>query len=227
MKVQGVAAGGEDEYFKGARSWEHDRVREALRSRTLAWWAAGAAAVVATVALGAVAALAPLKTVVPYVIKVDRSTGQTEIVTALKGPGPRTYEDAVSRYFLAQYVRYREGWLPQAARENAYSVTVMSVPSEQQRYMGVMSASNKTSPQVVIGDGGFVSVGIRSISFLSPTVAQVRFTKVSTVGQSGSTAANWVATISFQYSSAPELERDRMIDPLGFQVVNYRADPEV
>jgi len=28
------------------------------------------------------------------------------------------------------------------------------------------------------------------------------------------------------YTMAPELEKDRNLNPLGFQVVNYRSDPE-
>jgi type IV secretion system protein VirB8 len=32
----------------------------------------------------------------------------------------------VNRYFVAEYVRLREGWLNDAARENAYAVMLMS-----------------------------------------------------------------------------------------------------
>jgi type IV secretion system protein VirB8 len=121
--------------------------------------------------------------VVPYVIRVDRSTGETEIVTALKGPQPRTYDDAVNRYFIAQYVRLREGWLNDAARENAYTVMLMSEQAEAGRYLASVESSNKNAPSNIYGDGGFVSITIRSISYLSPTVAQVRFSKIITMGQ--------------------------------------------
>src|SRR3546814_5091853 len=69
--------------------------------------------------------LTPLKTVEPYVIRVDKTSGEAQIVTALKGPQPQTYDDAVNRYFISQYVRLREGWLNDAARENAYTVMLM------------------------------------------------------------------------------------------------------
>ena len=163
----------------------------------------------------------------PYVIRVDRSTGETQIITALTGARPRTYDEAVNRYFLSQYVRLREGWLPQAARDNAYAVTLMSSPQEQTRYLAGMAQTSKTSPQVTIGGGGFVDVSVRSITFLSPTVAQVRFTKVTTIGSAGPVAENWIGLATFQFTSGPELERDRLINPLGFQVVTYHADPEV
>jgi len=52
-------------YFAEAKSWNADQIRSAERSRRLAWGVAAFASAVATVAVGAVAALAPLKSVEP------------------------------------------------------------------------------------------------------------------------------------------------------------------
>jgi type IV secretion system protein VirB8 len=125
----------------------------------------------------------PLKTVVPYVIRVDRSTGETEIVTALKGPQPHTYDDAVNRYFIAQYVRLREGWLNDAARENAYTVMLMSQQAESGRYLAGGGIDQQERAIERLWRRRLVSITIRSISYLSPTVAQVRFSKIITMGQ--------------------------------------------
>jgi len=173
-----------------------------------------------------VAMLTPLKTVQPYVIRVDKASGETEIVTALKGPQPRTYEEAVNRYFISQYVRLREGWLNNAARENAYTVMLMSEQAEASRYLGSVQSSNRNAPSNIYGDKGYVSIAIRTISFLSPTVAQVRYSKIITFGQNTPVAQNWNAIMTFKYTTAPEHEKDRTLNPLGFQVVNYRSDPE-
>ena len=215
-----------DTYFDAARTWEYDRFRAAAGREKLAWLIAGIAVVLAIVAVAAVAMLTPLKTVQPYVIRVDRASGETEIVTALKGPQPRTYEDAVNRYFISQYVRLREGWLNDAARENAYSVMLMSDQPEAGRYLGTVQSSNRNAPSNIYGDKGFVSVAIRTISFLSPTVAQVRYTKIITFGQNAPVAQNWNAILTFRYATAPEREKDRNLNPLGFQAVTYRSDPE-
>jgi type IV secretion system protein VirB8 len=32
--------------------------------------------------------------------------------------------------------------------------------------------------------------------------------------------------MTFKFTTAPEHEKDRNLNPLGFQVVNYRSDPE-
>jgi type IV secretion system protein VirB8 len=221
-----VKAEDKEKYFETSRTWEYDRMRAAIQSKRVAWGVAAGASALAIVSVGAVAMLTPLKTVQPYVIRVDKTSGETEIVTALKGPQPRTYDDAVNRYFISQYVRLREGWLNDAARENAYSVMLMSDQAESGRYLGTVQSNNKNAPSSVYGDKGYVSIAIRTISFLSPTVAQVRYTKIITFGQSTPIAQNWNAILTFKYTTAPEHEKDRNLNPLGFQVVNYRSDPE-
>ncbi|GHH25668.1 conjugal transfer protein TraJ [Sphingomonas glacialis] len=215
-----------EKYFETSRTWEYDRMRAAIQSKRLAWGIATGACALAVVSVGAVAMLAPLKTVEPYVIRVDKTSGETEVVTALKGPQARTYEDAVNRYFISQYVRLREGWLNDAARENAYAVMLMSDQAESGRYLNSVQSGNKNAPSNIYSDKGYVSIAIRSISFLSPTVAQVRYTKIINFGQNTPVAQNWNAIMTFKYTTAPEHEKDRNINPLGFQVVNYRSDPE-
>ena len=60
----------------------------------------------------------------------------------------------------------------------------------------------------------------------SDLVANVRFTR--TVRKAQEVQANdWIATLTFSYTQAPMLESDRLRNPLGFQVQNYRADPEI
>ena len=94
-------------YFAEARSWDQDRLRAAVRSRRLAWVVAGGAGALAAAAVTAVSVLAPLKTVEPYVVRVDEATGGVEVMTGLKGGKDLTYEEAVTKSFLATYLRAR------------------------------------------------------------------------------------------------------------------------
>ncbi len=213
-------------YFDDARRWDEDRLDAARRSRRLAWTVAAGAAGLAAVAVGAVAALAPLKTVEPFVIRVDRATGAVDVMTGLKGPDHLTYEEAVTKYFLGAYVRAREGWLPQAAEQNFRQVSIMSSPAEQQRWAEAFRPANPQSPQVLWGPQAQSLIDIRAISFVSPTVADVRFHRTLRQGQQ-ETRSDWIATIAFDYARAPMAEADRLRNPLGFQVSSYRADPEV
>lgn len=225
--AEGIKTGDLDRYFAEARSWDQDRVRDAYRSRRNAWILAAVAGLLAIVAVIALAALTPLKTVEPFVITVDRSTGATEVTTALTGNKPVSYDEAVSKYFLAQYVRAREGWLPAAARENFSSVAILSDPDEQARWQRAFDIRNPASPQTMFGPHATAEVTVRSIAFVNPKVAQVRFTRILHPDIGDAISSNWIATLSFAYTTAPMAEGDRFRNPLGFQVSSYRADPEV
>ncbi|MBA4794655.1 MAG: virB8 family protein [Phenylobacterium sp.] len=213
-------------YFQEARSWNAERLKSAEASRRTAWRVAAAACGVTVACAGALAALSPLKRVEPYVVRVDRATGAVDVMTALKDERPLTYDEAVTKHFLAQYVRAREGWLAPAASADFEQVAIMSTPAEQQRWAALVDADAPESPQNLYGAQAQVEIEIRAISFINDQVAAVRFhRRVRRPGQM--TLSDWVATVAFGYTRAPMSEADRLRNPLGFQVSSYRADPEV
>src|SRR3546814_4317059 len=94
----------------------------------------------AVTAVAAVAMLTPLKTVAPYVITVDKATGASAITSPMSGDRQITYNEAVAKYFLADYVRNREGWIPQARQEVFRSEEHTSEP---QSLMSIPSAASR------------------------------------------------------------------------------------
>ncbi|QYC11459.1 virB8 family protein [Brevundimonas nasdae] len=216
-----------DRYFAEARQWDQDRLGDALRSRRLAWIAAGVATGLAITATSAVALLAPLKTVEPFVVRVDRSTGAVEVMRGLSDDdGPLHYDEVVSKYFLAQYVRTREAYLAPAAEDGFRLVALLSTPAEQGRWATFFRGSNPDSPQNQYGASGEAIIAIRAIAMIGDGVANVRFHRTERRGQA-LVESDWIATVAFRYSRAPLTESDRLRNPLGFQVSSYRADPEV
>ena len=224
--MTGVPANDLKAYFDDARRWDQDRLKTAERSKRVAWTVAVLASGVAIAASAAVAALAPLKSVEPYVVRVNQTTGSVDVMTGLTGERGVTYNEAVSKSFLAQYVRAREGYLPPAAQENFQFVTILSTPDEQQRWADLYRATNPQSPQVLVGPDGSATVTIRNITFINDKFDHVRFSKTVRLGQEVK-VTDWIATLTFAYTKAPMLESDRIRNPLGFQVDSYRADPEI
>lgn len=225
--MSGVPSSDLKRYFSEARRWDQDRLAMALRSRRRAWTVAGLAGGLAIIATGAVAVLTPLKTTEPFVIRVDQATGAVDVVRALSSEdGPTRYDEAVSKYFLAQYVRTREGYLDPAAEDSFRLVSLLSGPAEQRRWAEHYRGSNPQSPQNLYGPDGEAVIAIRAIAFISEDVANVRFHRTVRRAQQV-VESDWIATLSFTYTRAPMTEPDRLRNPLGFQVVSYRADPEV
>ena len=212
-----------NKYFAEARAWDFDRAREAARQKRIAYIIAGCG-----VAFGMAMLVwhiaAPLTSVEPYVIRVDRETGAVDVVTRLN----RTRDEAVNKYFLAAYVRSREGWNLAAAPQMTQAVLSLSAPQEQEKLAAARRPQNPASPYNVYQQGQVVTAAIRNIAFISPNVAQVRFVKtVSRPGNAPDQANYWLATINFKYVERPTSEAGRLDNPLGFQVESYRADPEI
>lgn len=212
-------------YLGEAVNWETDRLRSSEQSRRTAWRIACASGFAAMCAVMAVAMLTPLKQVEPFVIRVDNSTGAVDAVTKLSD-GKERYSEAVSKYFAQWYVRYREGYARALAEEYYRHVGLMSGSVEQRKYADLFNPKNPESPLNVYGETARVKIGIKSTSFISPTVALVRYTKAVERGADRPQISHWAATITFRYSDSPMSAEDRSLNPLGFQVVEYRNDPD-
>lgn len=213
-------------HYQEAASWSAD-IHGALRaSRRAAWIIAAAAVVVAVLEALALAALAPLKTVTPYVITVDRQTGYVQLASGLKG-GVLTQDQAVTQSFLVQYVLARETFDATDLRENYRKVMLWSAGDARAGYQRLMQKTTPDSPLNLYTPTTLVAVTIKSVSLLTPTTALVRF---DTARQEGGAPAgppqSWAAVIAFRYTNAPMSMGDRFINPLGFQVTRYRRDAE-
>lgn len=211
-------------YFDKARRFDQDRLIQIERSNRIAWSIAVASGIVASASVFAIAGLTPLKTVEPFVVRVDNSTGIVDVVSALTSTAG-TYDEAVTKYFAAKYVRAREGYVWSEAQENFRTIALLSTQQEQARFAGMYRGSNPESPQNVYGRAATARIDIASISLINQNVVSVRYMRTTTRGEEVRTT-HWVATLTFSYVNAPMSSTDRLVNPLGFVVSEYRADPE-
>jgi type IV secretion system protein VirB8 len=208
-------------YYAQAATWAAD-IHGALRaSRRTAWIVAGAATLVALLEAIALAALAPLKTVVPYTLTVDRQTGYVQVAEGLR-PGLLSQDTAVTQAFLVQYVIARETFDAADLRENYRKVMLWSAPEARDQYGREMARTNPSSPLVVNTPTTLVRTTIKSVSMLSSSSALVRFD--TTRGDSD--VRPFTAVLSYRYTGAPMRMEDRFTNPLGFQVTSYRRDAD-
>ncbi len=157
-------------------------------------------------------------------VRVDSATGVIDEVHQLRA-APQTVNDANARFFLAQYVRLREGYAAPEAHYDFDAVSLMSTAAEQIRYAQDFKGSNPLSPQVVFGKAGFIRVHIESVSVLSHGLGQVRFSREEHRDGDQEKMARWVATIGFEWHPDALISNsDRTVNPLGFQVTDYHID---
>jgi type IV secretion system protein VirB8 len=215
-----------DRQFSEAASWAADRERLRERSHRRAWiltWLFAAVAVVEGLAL---IGLAPLKTVVPYTILVDRQTG---FVTTLDPARPAALgsDEALIRSMLVQYVTAREGFSIATIRPDYRRVMSWSAAGARDSYARRMTAANPENPLSLYPRSATVEVQPKSVSELADGSALVRFDLVQSDGQGQLTPLGlYAAVIRYRFAPRQMTAEERFINPLGFEVSHYRRDAE-
>jgi type IV secretion system protein VirB8 len=215
-----------DDYYASSASWADERTQSIYASRKVAWIVAFVAGAIAVLEALALVTLLPLKTVVPHTLLVDKQTG---FVQALDPASPQKIapQKALTQAFLVQYVEAREGFDIATVQGQFKKAALWSTGTAKSRYVNMMQASNPESPLANLPRSTVIDVKVRSVSQLSENSALVRF--ASTRRDQGGTeqaAQNWVAVIKYRYSNAPMTVEDRYVNPLGFEVIDYRKDAE-
>ena len=215
-----------DTYYEEAASWNRDRVQSMRSSYKIAWIIAGMAAGIAILEAVALVLLTPLKTVVPYTLMVDKTTGYVQALKPLDKTGIAP-DAALTQSFLVQYVIARESFDIATLSANYRKVALFSADAARSSYLQTMQVNNPTSPLILYPRTSVVDVRVRSLSPLGPNAALVRFDTVrSDANARAEPARPFVAIVRYRYSNAPMSLEDRFVNPLGFEVTSYRKDPE-
>ena len=212
--------------FDAANDWHAEKYSSALASRNRWLLAAIICAVLALLCLVALIGLTPLKTVEPYVVKEDSKSGLVTVLRPIREEGI-TAGEALRKYFLAQYIRARETFDPTDIQHAYQTVMLLSDIEVGREYDRWINPDNANSPVKIYGAKKVKRlVNIRSITFLAPDTAQVRFTALEKLDTS-ERPSYWIATLQFRFVQNSADEEERLINPVGFKITSYRIDPEV
>lgn len=218
-------------YLQDARRWDDDRVASALRSKRHAYWVASSYGAIATLALLALVALLPLKSVQPFVIRVDNTSGIVDVVPVYVGKGEM--DELVTRHLLHQYVLARERYAYAMAEQDYNIVGAYNTAPLNAKWSAEWDQANEKSPLNRYKDGTTVRAQVNAVSFIhradgSKDLAQVRFITGTRAGGTGvEHVQHWISTIQYAYAEPSKDDQLRMLNPLGFRVLEYRRESEV
>ncbi|MES2442357.1 MAG: type IV secretion system protein [Pseudomonadota bacterium] len=215
-----------DTYYEQAETWGKDRQDSLRGSRRIAWIVAAVASLIALVEAFAIAQLAPLKTVEPLTLLVDKNTGYVQALKPLEA-ATIAGNTALTQSFLVQYVIAREGFDIAALQENYRKVSLWSEGGARQQYLSAVQASNPDSFLARLPRSTVVETRVKSVTPMANSTAMVRFDTIRRdAGGQPQPAQSWVAVIKYRYSGEPMRVEDRYINPLGFQVQRYQRSAE-
>ena len=220
-----------ESYLADAQRWECDLIARAESSKRRAYWVTGAFGALCALTLLALVGMLPLKSVEPIVIRVDNTTGVTDVVPVYVGKAQ--VSEVVTRYLLHNYVVTRERYFYAMAEQDYNLVGAYNSPVLNSLWMQAWDRANPQSPLVQYKDGTTVRSQLQSISFIkradgSQDLAQARFLTASKQGGSGAEVVrHWISTIQYDYVAPSKDEQLRALNPLGFRILEYRREPEV
>lgn len=198
------------------------------QSNKRAWLIAIIGVFVAILSIIAVLLLTPLKTVEPYVIRVDNTTGMVDILTTLDEK-QITQIEALDKHFVSQYIKAREGYYYEMLNQDYIFVQLLSTPQIAEEYRQIYAGDNARDSK--LGNATQVEVQIISIvlgeSNGSKTATARINLKTTNRNSKGETIATRVITLNYDYQIAQVNEENRLLNPLGFKVSNYRVDEEI
>ena len=211
-----------------AHGFDVDLVLEPRLSARRAWMVATAAGTVSLLLATALILVLPLRETQVFTVLVDRQTGDAENVLRVAPTGIEDQE-ALKQSLLVAYISDREGYFLPGIQARLESVQRRSAGAAEEslRLLWSKGGGNRAYPPDVYGQGAEVSVTVRRITFLSPTIAQVRFLKTLRKTKQEAVTQPFVATVEFAFE--PKTERSLAHvweNPLGFLVTAYRVDAE-
>lgn len=198
------------------------------QSNKRAWLISFVAIFIASLSLIAVVLLTPLKTIEPYVIRVDNTTGMVDILTLLDEK-EITQNEALDKYFISQYIKAREGYYYELLNQDYLLTQLMSSENVANEYRALYEGDNARDQ--ILKNSNEVSVQI-----LSVVLGESNGVKTSTIranittknlSSRGTSQATKVITLSYDYTIGKASEENRLLNPLGFKVLTYRIDNEV
>lgn len=217
---------------KGVLVQEHgfdtDVIMAPRRSEKRAWIVAGVSTGITVVMALSIAVMMPLKETEVFTVLVDRDTGTAERIMQVEPTGIDD-EQAVKESLLVSYLSDRESFIMAGIQQRLESVQRRSEGAARRSLMQLWSndSENGNYPPRLYGEGAEVTVRVKTITFLEPDVAQVRYEKTLRMPRRETVTRPFVAVIGFDFKPREERSLERVWEnPLGFTVTTFNVSAE-
>ena len=209
-----------------AEAFENEVFFSLRRQRDQGWIVGGLGLGIGFASVVVLAFAIPLKEIKPYVIMVDRSTGESEQVVSVR-PTTLSDQQAVLESELVRYVTNRETYDPNDNPQRIPLVDAMSKGQAQVSLRAIWNTGSKEYPPELYGGDTQITTRVRSVSILDKTTAQVRFVRNLESPGADPVSRDFVAVVAYSFNPRTERSLDQVWhNPLGFTVSGYRIDAE-
>lgn len=214
-----------------SKSFEEVLMTKDRKSIKAAFTIAGAAVLVAVMAVAAVMLMMPLKQTEVELYAVERQTGRMERITRLNTVAIST-QDVMAQYLSAHYVNLREGYNYFSLQKDYNDVQQFSSPDVNKEYLDLFNSPNAPD-KVYKNAANLVTTEIISNQIVDGTtpdkISTLRVKRTIRHLSDGLTTNEiWNIRLTFHYIPEKEMtDSQREVNPLGFFVSSYQRDKEL
>lgn len=172
----------------------------------------------------------PLKAVKPFVVQIDDKTGQTQVIT---NDSVRDYNanDELIQYFAMQYIYARENYDFRLVEGEYEKVKYFSTRQTYQSFRQDVAPENESSPYKMYGVKTTKNVELVSFSRLNKNKSSrednIIQAKLLVQLSSGTISQSYYVQVTMSCAFNKSLvltDVQRLVNPLGFQVLSYNVD---
>ncbi|MDI3360321.1 type IV secretion system protein [Lelliottia sp. V89_10] len=214
-----------------SKSFEEVLMTKDRKSIKAAFIIAGAAVLVAVMAVAAIMLMMPLKQTEVELYAVDHQTGRMERITRLNTVDISA-QDAMAQYLSANYVNLREGYNYFSLQKDYNDVQQFSSPDVNKEYLDLFNSPNAPD-KVYKNAANLVTTEIISNQIVDGTtpdkISTLRVKRTIRHLSDGLTTNEiWNIRLTFHYIPEKEMtDSQREVNPLGFFVSSYQRDKEL
>ena len=206
-----------------AQNWYEERYENISVQRNLLFVLLLALLCLSIASIGVVTYIINAKRFDPFIIQIDNSTGIAKVVNPTTSKFLNGNE-ALAQYFIKKYVTARETYNPvDFSTEANKIIRLFSTNSVYWNYRGYLK-NEEVNPSIKYGQKNTTFLLVKSWSKLEEKKYMLRFSINETAGARN--VFNKIAVVEFDYVAMELTEKDKDINPVGFQVTGYRVDED-
>lgn len=196
------------------------------RRERIAWIVASAGVATGLLGVAAVVLMLPLKQTEAYLAIVDKDTGVAERVVSVEKAGVDQAE-GIKQSLIYSYVIDRETFDAHDNEARILQVYARSEGAARKSLVALWNEGNETYPPKVYGASAKATVAITSITPITETTYQVRYTKTLARDADPERIGKFYATVTFRFAPSQQSAISLVWEnPTGFIVTDYRVTAE-
>lgn len=203
------------------RSWYSNKYQLILLQKKILSFFCILAMVTVVIAVIFVKRFTESKSFEPYVIEFEEKTGVLNVIKNLN-QSELTVNEAIKNFYLYSFLVVGEGYNYVTYNEDRKKMALFTTSQVYRQLYDKYSIRNEQSIVNLLKDTGKLTIKVKSIIYLTPSIASIRFVVYNSKPNNTYPAEKHrIANVEFKFSDMKMTEEERFLNPLGFQVVSY------